>query len=77
MSEEIEDSWRHLPIHHISREQIQGLLDGDGSVPCSDTTATGYRHHSHVIRVPIRDEEENRVPISIDVSTIHHDWWGD
>ena len=56
---------------HISRNQIQGLLDGDGSVPCSDTTATGYRHHSHVIRVPIRDdEEENRVPISIDVSTM-------
>lgn len=56
---------------HISRNQIQGLLGGDGSVPCSDTTATGYRHHSHVIRVPIRDdEEENRVPISIDVSTM-------
>lgn len=56
---------------HISRNQIQGLLDGDGSVPCSDTTAAGYRHHSHVIRVPIRDEEEeNRVPISIDVSTM-------
>ena len=55
---------------NISREQIQGLLDGDGSVPCSDTTAAGYRHHSHVIRVPIRDVEENRVPISIDVSTM-------
>ena len=56
---------------HISRNQIQGLLGGDGSVPCSDTTAAGYRHHSHVIRVPIRDEEEeNRVPISIDVSTM-------
>lgn len=56
---------------HISRNQIQDLLGGDGSVPCSDTTAAGYRHHSHVIRVPIRDEEEeNRVPISIDVSTM-------
>ena len=66
---------RHLLASsaHISRNQIQGLLDGDGdgSVPCSDTTAAGYRHHSHVIRVPIRDEEEeNRVPISIDVSTM-------
>ena len=67
---------RHLLASsaHISRNQIQGLLDDDGSVPCSDTTAAGagYRRHSHVIRVPVRDEEEEnrRVPISIDVSTM-------
>ena len=50
------------------------MAHGDGSWlrPLLRHYGTSYRHHSHVIRVLIlRDDvEENRVPISIDVSTM-------